>query len=370
MHRFQDCKTLNRNNQNPNMATNETNTTSDTEQGFLSPAILFFLQFILPSSLIIVVPLGIIGNFLSIVVFIKRRNVDRVSSQYLTLLAICDLATIFFTSIPVWLFVNLEKLTNGKLVLYQDYPNNVLCIICGYMWNVSVVCSSWIVILFSLERLLVTWQPLKMGAVFSSSKPRKTALACLVVCSIAVSGGRLKWLVLGTTRVENGHTYKKCQYDSKTYPNEAQIIWYNFHSFGLGWVIPLILIIFLNFGILAGIRYNRMSDSSKSKSSNKNEQRAILNLFLISFFFVLFNTPMATMSFLMTYYDGIGWPGISAQIKADAIQLWLSVDTLVTYNYCVNCFLYTFSLKFYRDEVKKIICFCYEKTWKKTANSN
>lgn len=320
-----------------------------TDEYFVIPGpILFILQFIIPYGLLIFMPIGIFGNLASLYIFYKKRKEDRVSAQYLSVLAVFDLISISYVGIPIWLFVNLETITFGKLKYQTQMPTDVWCKVTAFTWNVCCAMSGWILIIFSTERLLVIWQPLKMAPLVASGKPRKLALVCIFLMSVTVSIGHIIWDKL--IPITNGKPLPaKCKFDHETFNSTFPVLMQNFSGSGFANGIPLILITVINILILITLKHNRMS---QVKNTSKTDTRAVMNLMLISLFFVIFITPFVVMYCAQAYLELTGRLDLAR--NPGFVQLWLTADTIHYYNFSVNPFLYVWGLDFYRKEILKI----------------
>lgn len=317
------------------------------------PAILFITKYLSPILLAFFMVFGVIGNATSVLIFIRRRKADRVSAQYLGVLATFDMLAILILGMPFWPFVNLETLSNGQYKMQKQMPTAGLCKFINYFWNVDGIMSGFIIIFFSTERLLVIWSPLRFGPIMQSSKPRKIALCCLFLFAVFISMGRLWWTVLKSPTAGEENAKYKCTEPDDFYDSPWITLW-NF-SFYMATLVPFVLVAVLNVLILIGIKKQRMTEG-KSTSSSKTDRRALVNLLLISVFYILFNLPFVCMKTLFNYFQPRGFPGFSPRSVQDFLDLWLWSDTFVYYNFCINPWLYTWSLDFYRKEIKKIVC--------------
>ena len=107
--------------------------------------------------------MGIIGNVISILIFLSPRYRRQSSHFYLLSLALSDLC---------FLIINLvEDTLRNHNQLYQsrlnflDRSSPILCILVEYARNVTRSLSSWIIVSFTIERLLVVFHPLKRAII-------------------------------------------------------------------------------------------------------------------------------------------------------------------------------------------------------------
>jgi hypothetical protein len=111
----------------------------------------------------ILTSLGIIGNILSILIFLSPRYRRQSSHFYLLSLALSDLC---------FLVINLlEDTFRNHNQLYQSHINfvdrssSIVCIFIEYARNVTRLLSSWIIVSFTIERLLVVFHPLERAII-------------------------------------------------------------------------------------------------------------------------------------------------------------------------------------------------------------
>ena len=322
----------------------------DVGVSFMSFVRLMFRHFSMYVSPIVICS-GIVGNFLSIVVFIKRRKQDRASAQYLGLLAVVDFLNLSVFTLRDWLHLNLHILSQGRLSYDKLMPSAVGCKFQLYIWNILSYCSSWIIICFSVERLLVIWFPLKMAPIFSSSKPRRRALGIIVLVAFIMYLPDFHWTTLRALAPE--HPEKQtCIWREDISRLEVTIyvvLMIVFINNGL----PCILITFLNVLILIGIFHNKMESN---KSNSKTDMRCVRNLLLVSSFYFAFMLPFCIAWSIYYIAEANGFHGYSPQAARELGEVALYASTLTFMNYAINPLLYTLSLDFYRAECKRLFC--------------
>lgn len=128
---------------------------------------------------LILTSLGIIGNILSILIFLSPRYRRQSSHFYLLSLALSDLC---------FLIINLfEDTFRNHNQLYQSRINFldrspvVICIFIQYARNVTRLVSSWIIVSFTIERLLVVFHPLKRAMICRRKIARFVVLLVVLV---------------------------------------------------------------------------------------------------------------------------------------------------------------------------------------------
>ena len=127
----------------------------------------------------ILTTLGIIGNILSIFIFLSPRYRRQSSHFYLLSLALSDLC---------FLIINLfEDTFRNHNQLYQSRINFLdrspllICIFVQYARNVTRLLSSWIIVSFTIERLLVVFHPLKRAIICRRKIARLVVLIVFLI---------------------------------------------------------------------------------------------------------------------------------------------------------------------------------------------
>jgi hypothetical protein len=103
--------------------------------------------------------LGIIGNILSILIFLSPRYRRQSSHFYLLSLALSDLCFLIINLIEDT-FRNHNELYHSRINIL-DRSSPIICIFVEYARNTTRLLSSWIIVSFTIERLLVVYYPLK-----------------------------------------------------------------------------------------------------------------------------------------------------------------------------------------------------------------
>lgn len=108
---------------------------------------------------LVLTTLGIIGNILSILIFLSPRYRRQSSHLYLLFLAISDLCFLYINLIEDT-FRNHNELYRSRINIL-DHSSTIVCILVQYARNTTRLFSSWIIVSFTIERLLVVFHPLK-----------------------------------------------------------------------------------------------------------------------------------------------------------------------------------------------------------------
>lgn len=284
---------------------------------------------------------GMLGNALSIFIFFKNRKKDKASAQYLLILAVYD-------------FMNLFIITCARIrsqFELSDFVGKIWCPTFFFFWQGAAFISSYIIILFSIERCAVIWFPIKMTPVLKSSKPRILGIFIVIVCGY-ISAVTQHWSEL-VALDPSKPAEKVCTTSADL--KQWQVILDRTLTFGLSYALPCILICLVNVFIIIGLRQNVMLE--KTKDTSKTEQKAVKNLLIISFFFVLTISPY-TIVWLYYYaaLEDVDNFGLSQQQLVTISDIGMFATCLTTFNYAMNHVFYTFSLAYYRQEAKRVMC--------------
>lgn len=103
--------------------------------------------------------LGIVGNILSILIFLSPRYRRQSSHFYLLSLALSDLCFLVINLIEDT-FRNHNEMFQSQINVLDRSPT-FMCISAQYVRNSTRLLSSWIIVSFTIERLLVVFYPLK-----------------------------------------------------------------------------------------------------------------------------------------------------------------------------------------------------------------
>lgn len=139
-----------------NMNSNITNRDSSSTLVYIERYMSIYGPFILTT-------LGVIGNILSILIFLSPRYRRQSSHFYLLSLALSDLCFLIINLIEDT-FRNHNDLYKSRINIL-DRSSTLVCIFVQYARNTTRLLSSWIVVSFTIERLLVVFYPLKRAII-------------------------------------------------------------------------------------------------------------------------------------------------------------------------------------------------------------
>jgi hypothetical protein len=199
---------------------------------------------------VIITLIGLIGHFLTIFVFIQKRFRKNSSHIYMLCLAINNF---------VYLIIRLSNYNTNNSFSLSD-KHNLVCKSFTYLKYVLRFTSAYIIVAFTLQRLLVVWSPFYNG--FKSKKS-----AWLTVCLVFfISCVLNSWSLF---LFENNNS---CEV-KKDYNNEYFLIILVYIVFIL--IIPIIIITVSNLIIILNIKKSKLKrkELTKMNCKKKKEKR-------------------------------------------------------------------------------------------------
>jgi hypothetical protein len=290
--------------------------------------------------ILVILVAGIIGNVISIVVFVRTRHRQDATVQYLSVLSVSDLVVlIVYGFLTSWLTSGLRQITKGSYFINLWLLSNISCKLLPFLSHVFECLSAWVIVAFSVERAFVVWFPLKRLLI----TPRKRTLLILMlfIISTGTSIPRLVWF-----EVYFNHFYI-CFYYVPSFTRvvlyQIDICLYNY--------IPSCLIFVSNIIILIGIGRSKFDAKEKSSKSTTQDLKVIVSLLSVSTLFVILLTPASAA---WTYYAlALRATVVDAKYVKFLQYLGKFLSQVSHTNYCINFIIYGCTLPFYREELKK-----------------
>jgi len=200
---------------------------------------------------IIITLIGLIGHFLTIFVFIQKRFRKNSSHIYMLCLAINNF---------VYLIIHLSNFNTNNSSFSLSDTHNLVCKSFTYLKYVLRFTSAYIIVAFTLQRLLVVWSPFYAG--FKSKKS-----AWLTVCIVfSLSCVLNSWSLF---LFENNNS---CDV-KKDYNNEYFLIILIYIVFIL--IIPILIITISNLIIISNIKKSKLKrkELTKMNCNNNNKKK-------------------------------------------------------------------------------------------------
>mgnify|MGYP002153690128 FL=1 len=285
----------------------------------------------------VIIIVGLVGNGLSLAVFTSNSLRKLTASTYLTALSLADLSTLVF-------YVTIEWLRRGLVILNPDARLNILdasgvCQVLLYFAYLSRFMSSWVIVVFTVERFTGICHPLRS---FKRGGKRVLLTILCVACVIVLYK---PGMTISTTM--------RGRVACKSNPAVPEIVSYALDVvFALSiTIIPFIIITVLNILICRAL-YLRNRDGSLFSEDANTRIRLEFTLILvaISFFFIAFNLPY---TIVWSRYFLKSHPEYNqSSFREVDNEYWISVlnitRTVFYINYCVNFFLYSITGRCFR----------------------
>ena len=290
----------------------------------------FIEQYIYPVLCLI----GFSGNFLTILILSRKRNRKDSTAVFLIILAVSDTIVLFegyFCTV----------ISN---ILHIDFLaiNDISCKIHMFLTYFSLQCSSWILVLVTIERVVSVVKPYRARIICS----RKTAMTSLTITGVilAVLNGHL---IYGTIHAHHPNFVQNCTLIPGEYMEFAFNVWTKI-DFALTFALPCLFIVTGN-GIIIFKTRERSKVRKYIVASDLRNSSVTAMLLLLSMVFIVCTGPGAI-------YIPLVFPKIlktygSRQIPVH-IFLYGLFNCLAGLNASVNFLLYFLSGSKFRTEVK------------------
>ncbi|XP_060555197.1 C-C chemokine receptor type 1-like [Ruditapes philippinarum] len=290
----------------------------------------------------IIFVIGVVGNILSLLVFRSKKMRKLSASLYLAALSMSDISSLTFYVLVEWLRRGLKHISPETDVSFLN--RHGLCQLLLYMAYISRLMSSWIIVVFTIERFMGVCYPLK-----SLKRGAGKILLTMFACSCL--------LVLYKPILSGEYT----QMNRTVCTANAE---YKFLSFALDGVfaititlIPFTIITVLNILIVRKLFIRNKESRSIFSDNSTIRLEFTLILLAISFFFVAFNLPYSVVWARNFLHSAEISP--SRTRKAADVEYWSGVlmitRTIFYMNYCINFFLYSITGKYFRTALVEML---------------
>lgn len=301
-----------------------------------------------------VVIFGLIGNFLSILIFSRKTLRTRSCSIYFLALSMSD--------IIVLISYTIENL------LYHGYgiqllSNSFMCKIVIFLIYASTDISNYLLTLAAIDRCVLISNSATHYQ-FCRQSTAKIMIACVVILFSLINCHFL----FGFQVDHNG----SCLPTSATYIDFYVHHYDSYIDIIKTVLIPFIIIFICNTFIIFKYSRRRHSLTSKSsirrKSRRRKEKDRQLTWFLLStsILFILLSLPSEINDFVRTHLSE------NFQMKY-ACQLWAGTTLFILIhqtNHASHFYVYTLTGPIFRKEFQKLICFLQKPIQKKESIPN
>ena len=247
----------------------------------------------------------LIGNVLIILVFSKYKPLRKSINYFVVNMAVSDL----FTPLTIMPFTIAETLSSGPFLSRLEQPEfaNIICKICYFLPDVSLLVSIQSLMLISVDRLIAVVFPLKIKLISC-----KVRLVCILV----------SWIVAIATHAHYLHilhvsSYGYCSFRAN-WTTEINIKYFVAMSI-VFYLVPvcLLTIIYSTIAWTLKRRQNerrKMSEFKRSRDPASNRQIVRLPIAILAAFIVCIG-PLFVCSFIIIFkFHGELPPEIGAKI--------------------------------------------------------
>ncbi len=324
---------------------NATNSTrGETEFEKLSKDVMFW-------SLSVIIPVGLLFNFISIPVFMSKPLRRRSASWYLAALAVADSTTLLTCFLDYWM-------KNPHI----DYPvtqfSTGLCVMTSYFSCASRLFSAVLITSFTVERFICVVAPLRRAAL---SKPARARLAILVQCSLCFL---CTLFVPFTLEVNQGLNGRKPECDVRRDVYTFYLICTALVLLLGSIILPIVVIFTLNTFIMKkvclrrsslAVRTSSVAHGGLAKRVRRRSFNTVYILLTVSTSFVILNLPYG-VSFLMLYLQASGIYNWGPQELGNLFAAKYLTSIPYYLNYCINFLLYNVCARAFRVEMGRQLC--------------
>ncbi|XP_011873888.1 PREDICTED: thyrotropin-releasing hormone receptor-like isoform X2 [Vollenhovia emeryi] len=234
----------------------------DEESDSFCTSLYFLLDFCHIYYIPSIILLGLVGNLLSCVVFLKTHLKLRSSSYYLAALATTDFSFLM-SLLLVWL---------NSTIGWKVFNNNGWCETLVY---VSAVCSSlsvWLIVAFTVERFIAVQYPLHRPHMCTVARAKTIILVLTILALVSHS---YSFVTAGVVKNQGGDEVCELKIE---YLETMQII--SIIDSIASLIVPLVLIIVMNTMIMRNLlKFGRRFNQEPGYAANcPNREKSDINL--------------------------------------------------------------------------------------------
>ena len=330
---------------------NCTDTPDPTAPHIVTSSLVFYTY-----SVPVILTIGILGNAVSLRVFLSRNMRKLSASTYLAALSTSDIAALVFYVLMEWLRWGLPQPNHDEQL---DVLNSAgICQVLIYFSYVSRFLSAWFIVTFTMERYIGVCHPFKRKDICGSRSAQKV-LSCLVLISLIVM--LFKPILTSSREIQTVNSrVHRCLPD----PARPMMSFVLDSLYGLSiTVVPFLIISILNALIIRKLlhRYKHHKKCHVVTEESIIRMEFTIILLVVSFVFIVLNLPYCFVwckRFLLSREDLHRRPGSNSDLGQDFdnYEGVLMITRVIFYmNYCVNFFLYSVTGAYFRKELKILV---------------
>ena len=283
---------------------------------------------------------------LSVVIFVRCRRKDSASVFYLTFLSVVDLFNLVLDTAFFWIEDVVDEFSDGAMAASTRTASSAACKYPRFAFDTCRFLSAWIIVAFSVERVIAVWFPMKTAALLT--RRRRACTGALLTAVALLSNVP----ILVYVDIFDDGVSKKCHYITAgmTPLQKSALLFGNLTA--KSFLLPCLLLCALSALIVAGILRNRRSAVQSTKDYGR-ERRAAVNLLLVAALYCALNLPYVVV---WTSYD-YHFRYYSTNFRRAVLDVGDLCTSLTVMNYALNFVIYCSSLDFYRVEMVRLL-FC------------
>ena len=308
----------------------------------------------------IIIFVGLVGNFLSLNVFLSKVMRKQSASYYLAALSVSDISVLLIYVLLEWFRRGLPHLPGGYEVHIIDIEG--VCQTFLYLSYVVRFLSVWLIVVFTIERYIGVCRPLKRREMCTRSFARRVIFGLIttglllfifkpVISSVReVSPGGGLWVCAW----RDGFQYTAFILDS-TY---AMIIT----------LMPFLIISVLNFLIVRKLFIRNRVQRNVISQENILRIEFTFILLALSSCFIALNLPYFAVFCRQFYLSSFVTVHDTAyREELENIKGAILITKTIFYiNYCINFFLYSITGGYFRREIRTMFN---RKKWNRSSFS-
>uniref|UniRef100_A0AA85JC19 G-protein coupled receptors family 1 profile domain-containing protein n=3 Tax=Trichobilharzia regenti TaxID=157069 RepID=A0AA85JC19_TRIRE len=292
----------------------------------------------------IIAVVGVTGNIFIIVIFAQDRPYSRFSF-YAISLAVANITTLTVnTFIDDFLGRGLSHATNHRLYYKLDVLSEFWCKCVEYISNAMYFISSYLIVIFSIDRLLTIHQPIKF---YSTFHKRWALSACIIVFFVGIISNTPLLSVQTLVVDPSSRTNFTCRMISEHPVAKFTIAFETIITF----TIPFCLVLFLNTFIcirLWKLKANRRALLPTDSSRNHMEMGRVFGHLALSTAFLLLYLPMVCVV-LIRLNQTLNHMDRHKPYALCIIDLSRFLSSVKDITYAVNFFVYLIFLRNFRQ---------------------
>lgn len=295
----------------------------------------------------ILLTLGSIGNLITFIVLMQRKNRGSSTAMYLTALALSDILILWTGLFREWI-----RYLNGKDIrTYGEFG----CRLHIFLTYLAFQCSSWFLVTVTVERLIAVLLPHKIKNI-CNHRNAGIVILVIVILFMFLNGHWFYGFTVVQAYQDHNSTYKASCRERHDHTYVAfRRIW-NWIDLCIVSLVPLVLLSLANITIIIRLLMRKRKSKTqivpsalKLHSRKKTVSQLTVTLIIVNIAFLVCSTPLSLDIILI---DKL--PDFRTEKHDYAVYMLRAaiVGLLAYLNSSINFILYFVSGSKFRDEVK------------------